>query len=309
MNRSIQHILLDAEIPPPSSAWEKIQAEMDAALPYANLVKKLQHLEALPPDGCWNKISSVLDEQPASNYLAELLLANTVTPPASAWEKISRRLEVLPTAARQPKKISWVYYAAAAVVAGFLLFAAFQWLFQTGPRQSLAQHQPQTAWDAASSGMEEGLTPEDLTEIPADASYTEEERNDAALEASKKTYARLDFVPFRQSLPATSTATDYFELSELSEAGLSGQQEALFPNETKPNRYIMLMTPEGQLVRFSSKLSSLACCVSGEEETDECKMKMEKWRKKLLQAGANHPGNFLDILDLVHALKEDQPDQ
>ena len=70
-------------------------------------------------------------------------------------------------------------------------------------------------------------------------------------------------------------------------------------------RYAMLMTPDGNFIRISKKLGDLVCCVSGEEQDDECTDQLKKWRKKIANAPvAPSPGNFMDILDMLHTLKD-----
>ena len=70
-------------------------------------------------------------------------------------------------------------------------------------------------------------------------------------------------------------------------------------------RYIMLMTPEGNIIRMSKKWSDLVCCVSGEEQDEDCKLQIKKWQKKLATSPINPtPGNFMDILELVNSLDE-----
>ena len=85
-------------------------------------------------------------------------------------------------------------------------------------------------------------------------------------------------------------------------------QAAIAHYETKKNmdsRYIMLMTPDGNIIRMSKKLSTLVCCVSGEEQDADCKDQLQRWREKIACAPGTHsPGNFMDILSLVSSLQD-----
>ena len=70
--------------------------------------------------------------------------------------------------------------------------------------------------------------------------------------------------------------------------------------------YIMLMTPDGNIIRMSKKWSDLVCCVSGEEQDDDCKDQLKKWQQKIATSSlAPSPGNFMDIFSLVSSLNED----
>ena len=76
---------------------------------------------------------------------------------------------------------------------------------------------------------------------------------------------------------------------------------------TSATRYVLLMTPDGQFIRMSKKLSDLVCCVAGEDQDAECRDQMSNWRQKI--ASSTHsasPGNFMDILNLVKSLQENR---
>jgi hypothetical protein len=56
---------------------------------------------------------------------------------------------------------------------------------------------------------------------------------------------------------------------------------------------------------MSKKLTDMVCCVSGEDENDECKDQMKKWREKIICSPTCHSaGSFMDILGLVAALQD-----
>ena len=71
------------------------------------------------------------------------------------------------------------------------------------------------------------------------------------------------------------------------------------------NRYITLMTPEGNIIRMSKKFTDMVCCVSGEDQDEACKDQMKKWREKIICSPACHSaGSFMNMLDLVEALQD-----
>ncbi len=71
------------------------------------------------------------------------------------------------------------------------------------------------------------------------------------------------------------------------------------------DRYVMLMTPDGNIIRVAKKWSDLLCCVSGEEQDADCKDQLKKWQQKMAASSlAPSPGNFMDILGLVNSLNE-----
>jgi hypothetical protein len=74
---------------------------------------------------------------------------------------------------------------------------------------------------------------------------------------------------------------------------------------TIAERYVMLMTPDGNIIRMSKKWSELVCCVAGEDQDKDCKDQIKKWQEKIATSSlAPSPGNFMDILNLVNSLNE-----
>jgi hypothetical protein len=145
--------------------------------------------------------------------------------------------------------------------------------------------------------------PEEINISAGNKVVTEEARNDAALEASKRTVAKLD-------LPAKSRikeiASGYFFAPAAGADNIAGILSQDQMNECDlSSRYITLMSPEGNIIRISKKLTDMACCVSGEDENNECKDQMKKWREKIICSPTCHSsGSFMDILGLVDALQD-----
>jgi hypothetical protein len=60
-------------------------------------------------------------------------------------------------------------------------------------------------------------------------------------------------------------------------------------------------------VRISKKLSDLFCCVSGEEQDENCTNQLKQWREKIAASPFNpSPDNFMDILDLINSLQDNR---
>ncbi|MES1214210.1 MAG: hypothetical protein ABUT20_01735, partial [Bacteroidota bacterium] len=135
---------------------------------------------------------------------------------------------------------------------------------------------------------------------------------DAALEESKHTLAKLDV--FSKS-KLKSVTSNYYSESELNEDEIFNQlhyadaiHTGLSQSDTKNyinNRYITLLTTEGNLIRMSTKLMDLACCVSGEEQDNMCKDQLQKWREKIACSPVNaSSGNVLDLLGLLTSIQD-----
>ncbi|MBL0335029.1 MAG: hypothetical protein IPP73_06845 [Chitinophagaceae bacterium] len=307
MSEGLKNKMYHYEVTPPASAWEKIRQELDGQVLSSSTLKKMQQLEANPPADTWQKISRQLDESGFSGQVAASLGNIEVNPPARTWNKIRLELDSETAAESQParKLIPWMKYAGAAVFFGLLTL--------TGIR--LLNNNQSTEKSSATA-----FTTNTVTELPATANNpvaqttektSDDMRNDAALEESKHTFAKLD-LPAKTRMrgaaafsfvakPSYSVTTRGLDMEDYT-------QEPEPPMVAEPaagasGRYIVMMTPEGNIVRISKKLSDLVCCVSGQEQDFNCSEQMQKWRTQLAcTEGTHSPGNFMDILSLIATL-------
>lgn len=281
----------------------------------SNLQNKLYNYEANPPTATWKKIAVALDDIEQANSFPSKLYNLEETPPDSAWGKIEVSLEeghktILPV----PGKLSNLFrYAAAVVITGIIVFGGFRLLNDGSDKKEVA-------------GIKNNLPAKDSVlpeknEITASinnkTAETDEQRDDAALEASKHILAKNDIPSQKKlnlirednlSVPAhfindiANSEDDYRELhfSEI-------LQPSLVNNETTndlADRYITTKTPDGNFIRISKKWADLACSVSGEEQDADCKDQLQKWREKIACSPlAPSSGNFMDILNLVSSLQ------
>jgi hypothetical protein len=271
------------------------------------LQNKILNYGVSPPAGVWEKIAEALDESELAHEFPSRLYEAEVIAPVAAWNKIASSLDAeQKTKKTEQKRISpFVKYAAAAVVFGFLAWGAIQLLNKRSVNNEVVTGQsiqpeknfviPQT--DPAS------VTSPQNSATAENNNNSDEARNDAALEASKKTFAKLE-LPVKSrireiasgfsfdSSPGTANNPGILSNDEITDCDLS-------------SRYINLLTPEGNIIRMSKKLTDMACCVSGEDENKDCKDQMKKWREKIICSPTCHSaGSFMDILGLVEALQD-----
>ena len=253
-------------------------------------------MEAPPPSGVWDRISAELDESAIGSPFSNKLKSLAVTPPASAWENIESQLgnadAVTPPSVRSTP---WLKYAAAAAV-----LAALAWgstLVFNGKKN--AGNEVVVNKPAIVPPVEiKNTTPQ--TDQPAKEETVtideDEKRNDAALEASKGTYAKLN-TPKRNKI--RNAAGFHF--------ALDNPDPIVSPESMDPaNRYIVLMTPDGNFIRMAKKWNHLLCCVTGEEQDAECTDQLKKWKDKMANSSQTaSPGNFGDIMDLLKTLQDD----
>lgn len=289
MSQTLRDILTPHEVTPPPAAWERIAAELDQWSALAPAGRLLQEAEEPPPPAAWLAIREELENQALGRQLSQL----EITPPAEIWSSVEQ--ELAPAERKRPLQ-TWWRYAAAAVVTGLLVWTGFR-LFSENKEQPGSITATQTIKDTGSVQLTDQQARENLAAIirstrpPADA--PEEVRSAKALEASKKTVARIEPAQLQRKLK--NTAAFRFELP------------APPPVIDTRERYVVLLTPQGNMIRMSKKLKDMLCCLAGQDGDPACQEQVRKWQDKLINAPGSHaPGNFADLLDMLNALDENR---
>ncbi|HMR84967.1 MAG TPA: hypothetical protein PKE30_17600 [Niabella sp.] len=282
------------EVTPPANIWAHIERELDESKEYKNLSEKIGPLEIIPPGSAWNRIAAALEETEQEGSLADRLYEIQAEAPAMAWENISKELDdqraleiierklsnlqVTPPAAvwnnisrelngkntHQPLIVpmhhGWLKYAAAACFIAIISVTAFFILN-----------------DGSSTGT-------DYTAGTASG-------KPAPLNVQKTAQPTAN----TQQAPGNSR---HQVLAEIKTKLGNAYSVSMERNTELQNRYIILMTQDGNVVRMSKKVSNMADCIAGEDQS--CDDQISKWQKEM--AGSNttsSPDNFLDILDMA----------
>lgn len=322
MNDSIQHKLYNHTAMPPAAAWEKIALALDESHLSDQFTATLQNAVANPPASAWTAIAARLEELELNNQYPATLANMEVVPPATTWEKISQSLHTEEeTPAKEQRRIFPVLrYAAAAVFVGFVAFGAVKLLNNKKEVNGLAGTTAIPGKQNTDSQLNNNpAVPADLA--TEDIVQSQDAIDAAALEESKGTFASLDMSD-RQKMRKINQDIFIEEVSPVNTDADLILPEAIFqrlectdvavPAYTATNaaidmasRYSLLMTADGHIVRVSKKLSGLICCVSGEEQDEDCKNQLNQWKKKIADSPvAPSPGNFMDILSLLQTLKD-----
>ena len=306
MSSGIKNKMYNLEVMPPAAVWGNIAAELDESALSQKFPSRLHTIEIIPPTRVWQSIIASLDEQLLEKNYAEKLTNIHVTPPPAVWNKITKSLhtENETTLFKQRKISPFLRYAAAAVIIGFLAWGGVQLFTESSEKkdsakQALIQSNNVTETAAAKPNLDENIALKDIT------ASLEEARNDAALEASKKTFARLEVTA--RSSKIKNAADFYFVTDNYEPASTRGFtiDPIATPSIDITNRYILLMTPDGNIIRMSKKLRELVCCVSGEDQDKDCIDQMKKWRENISNPSTTHTSsNFIDVLDIVKSMQE-----
>lgn len=308
MSSGLSDKLNNYEVVPPARTWEKIVLELDNSELSKKFPSRLYNIQIAPPVFVWQNIAVALDESALVNHYAGKLVGIEIAPPVGAWNKIKTLLDAEQEILSERRRIlPFMKYAAAAAIIGFLAWGGIVLFSNKSEEGKLTKQQstpPEGNSQKTSDDKTLNFTDENIAVSDINASL-EEARNDAALEASKKTYARLDVGVTRSKI---KNAAHFFFIPDNYEPsgtrGFNAEPEVTSFTDI-PSRYIMLMTPDGKIIRMSKKLRELVCCVSGEEQDKECVDQMKKWREKIANPSATHSSsNFMDILSLVNAMQD-----
>jgi hypothetical protein len=271
MSSEVKNKILNHAVQPPPGIWNKIAAELDDSLLHQQFPNKLYEAEVNAPAGVWNKIAASLNDEQSPI-------------------EIKRRV------------IPWMRYAAAAVVIGLVAWGGIQLLNRNKKAdgiETVKKQQPAPTDDQTKVAIAPVVT----NKVEANIQQSQDVQNDRALEESKKTFAKLDVSPtshkFHDIAAAFSFASNNDGIDE-SENDVAGRDA-----DDINDRYIVLMRPDGHCVRMAKKLSSMVCCVSGEDMDKDCIDQMSRWKEKMACSPTGHAtGSFLDILSLLKSLDE-----
>ena len=305
MSSGIKNKMYNLEVMPPAAVWGKITSALDDSALAQKISSRLNTIEVIPPISVWQSINVSLDEQLLEKEYAEKLTHIHITPPPGSWNKIKLLLNSEAViATTEKRKISpLLKYAAAAIITGLLAWGGVQLLSADSSKTNVAtidKPSPNsfTETPVINNPLDENIAVPDVT------ASLEEARNDAALEASKKTFARLDVTARRSKI---KNAADFYFVTDNYEPAARGFSidPIAKPAADITNRYIILMTPDGNIIRMSKKLRELVCCVSGEDQDKDCIDQMKKWRENIGNPSSTHSSsNFIDVLDIVKCMQE-----
>ena len=295
---SYQDKLKKYEVTPPADVWAKISSELDESLSGQEFPSALYNAEATPPAAAWSHIADELDEVTPGQKLASKLYNMEVVPPASAWSHIDTALNPAetgstPVVAMPRRSNSFLRYAVAAAFLGIAAFGIIKWMGgnTTSPDSSLANNSKNSDTVVKLADRTPAQPAKEEKTVPGSEAASSTEMAVAEPAPKQRTY---------RSNPSVNNAAYAFTDVDYASNPLYAYEDH---SPRIADRYIMLMTPEGNFIRMSKKWSDMVCCVSGEEQDADCKNQLKQWQEKMATSSVASPGNFLDILSLVNSLE------
>lgn len=302
MNSGFQNRMYDYQVAPPPEVWNKIAVELDDSALANKFPATLQNMEVMPASNVWKNIALALDESLLVDDYSAKLSGIAIPPPPTTWSKITNSLDAEGmTAVPERRRIApFIRYAVAAAIIGLIAWGGFYLFNNKSGDTPIVKEEPVISTTPEITKV----TPVENTDIIDINTSMEEVRNDAALEASKKVYARLDVTVAKSKI---KNAADFYfapEIDEPNTRGLGNWQPPV-PKEDLSNRYFTLMTPEGNIIRISKKLRDIVGCVAGAEKDQECIDQLKIWRQKMANpSSAQSSANFMEILNLANSMQD-----
>ena len=278
MSTNFAHKILNADIPPPASAWEKIAAE--------------------------------LDKQAATGFVHKVADAS-IEPPASAWQKIASAIDALPV---QGKRISinrgWVKWTAAAVLIGLVAIAAINF-FNTGietNQVNASKVEPEKNTTVPSTQPDTNSTADEITATTLNPNTqladNVQPSNPRRARSTSGTQPQLRVR--HASIESAGMERENLLVAE-AEPLVNNNVSTTPANIIHAPDYFVVTAPNGEKVRISSKFSEAVTSLYGGDNVDYLwKLRFDSWKSKLMTNPSFIPsaGNFLDIAELKDMLKE-----
>ncbi|MFY7839853.1 MAG: hypothetical protein ACOVP7_06230 [Lacibacter sp.] len=342
MNDSnLQQTLLNAEVNPPQSVWEKIAVALDEQEADEPLRKQLLAMETEAPANAWLQIEPALDDL----AVQQKLLAVEETVPPAIWNAIDAELsvdsfdakvaETLQLAEEMPPPSNWnaiehqlqetesakvisinkntkiLRLAVAAIITGVLAFGGYRMLNNNSTaKESMAVVADASEKNAASVTTDTSNSNSNtVAAADEETADTELVRRASIKERIKQKSSLKDAVAYVEvpdhNLQNTVTYQGIHHKTADAAASTTGFSES---------QYYMLLNDNGELVRVSKKINNLKCAVTnGSTQVDaatalqskECNEQIKKWREKMAFAAAiSASAGDIDLSELVNSTEQ-----
>lgn len=341
MNDSnLQQTLLNAEVPPPQSVWEKIAVSLDEQEADEPLRKQILAMEAEAPAQAWLQIEPALDdlalqqkilgvEETAPPFvwdaidaelaadafdtkIADMLQQTEVAPPPSNWNVIEQQLQE-----NEPAKVisinknnsKVIRLAIAAAVTGVLAWGGYRLLNNENTETESASLAAVTTTPAQQSTATTPARNDSNTIAADETADTEVVRRAAIKERIKQKSSLNDAVAFVET-------PDHNLQNTVAYQGIHHTAADANTNTTgfAENQYYVILNENGELVRVSKKINNLKCAVTnGSTQVDaatalqskECNEQIKKWREKMAFAAAiSASAGDIDLNELVNSTEQ-----
>lgn len=326
MSEQLRHKMIDFEATPPPAAWETIASRLEDDGKHAALATKMKNFETPAPAASWKVIAARIEDDAQHAALVNKMNKYGVAPPAAAWSNIAASLhpaeekQIIPVI---PRRTIFYRLAAAAVI----LFAITGAWMILGKRASvektIAKNKPAVP---ANTVVVKGDKP-----IPANSNVAAKTNVIVEAEQPNQHTPKSTYVAYANAgsnhdlkyaivndIPAFQSGPIQIKSSPILDANgvVIRDMDVL-----TTSNYLVVMGPNGQTTRISSKFASVIRYLNGTDdsngteeyidrvikESDTWKKRFQEWRNKISQSSfIPSSANFLDIIEFKELIQEKQ---
>jgi hypothetical protein len=273
-----------------------------------NFIHRILNAKIPPPESAWEKIAAEMDKSKAITF-PEKISAASIEPPSSLWDTISLALDKSGSSKKSVPVASLLKWTAAAVIAGLVILSATYFFSSQNDKQHIATTKMNSPVKSDSGvnkeNQQQGSANSTINNSVSIASENVTEANNSKGKRAGK--SRKSFLPVRYATIENTGTDNTIDQLKGSQANI---RDNVSPEEAKyipaPD-YFVISAPNGERVRLSSKFSDAVASLMGGDNVDyNWKSKFDNWKTKLISNPSFIPaaGNFLDIAELKDLLKE-----
>ena len=313
---------------PPSSSWSAIAARLDDDKQYIGVSTRLNDFEVLPPHSAWDTIAASINNE-QSGAVATKMKNFEAIPPQQTWNNIAAALANTEEAKTTVINFRTTIYrmAAAAVVIGLLVGG---WILVSNNyvKDTLVKNKQPEIPVNPSPKKETLINPgynlsdqkvESVASLNEPSSSNAEKRNATInrMAADENNvvlkHAIVNDLLTYQEKPIVIHSSPILDR----EGNVIADMDVL-----TTSNYIVVMGPNGQTTRISSKFASVIRFLDGNvddpagteeyldkviKESDTWKKRFQVWRSKISQSTfIPSASNFLDIVEFKELIQEKQ---
>lgn len=321
-DNNLQQTLLQQEVTPPNTVWEKITVVLDEADEDAPLRDKLLLASLTPPPTAWNEVELLLDDdknsaqllnkevaapadlwekisqqldREADEKIAAKLIAADITAPAIVWDAVQQELQKNEPAKIIPLKSNYkkiIQFAAAAAITGLLAWGAYTLLGNNNQDAVVKDEQKPSENKLPAVVKEPAVT----TEQPSASRLTVRKRIKNELK-QEQSVAKVDMQEHSTSNTISAQTIHHGKPK-------TGTSE----NGFAENQYFVVLNDNGDLVRVTKRINNMKCVNADDIPVDaaaalntrDCNNQIKQWQEKMaMSTSLANASGIIDIAELI----------
>jgi hypothetical protein len=272
-----------------------------------NFIHRILNAEIPPPESSWDKIAATLDTGGAPGFIEKLSQA-VIEPPVNVWHQIVAALDATRVERKGALMSNWMRWSAAAIIVGIIVVSVSYFFSANTSTKNIANTtSDKTNVSSNSNGDQETVTKGSNNSKDTD-SVSEQGESTTNKDRQKPQGRPRQVFPVRHAVIETAEADNSIQLQE-SQPNISDNVSPAGAKYIPPPDYYVVTAPNGERTKISIKFSNaVASLMGGDNDNVDYlwKSRFDYWKSKLISNPTFIPaaGNFLDIAELNDLIKE-----